>query len=162
MFLDQNYNELKERDRLLTIRKEILINASPEQVWDAVKDVGAVHHRLVPRYTENTLMNGHERTLILPNGGIVRELIVSVDERERRMAYAVKEGRMPLLHHHASFQVFPHDENATKLVWITDDFLPEQLAAEIQARVNRGGEVMKETIEAEAQKGDFKNDCPIA
>ncbi|UUZ83553.1 SRPBCC family protein [Paenibacillus sp. P26] len=136
-----------------TIYKEIILDASPEQVWGAVSDVGAVHHRLVPGYTENTLMDGHERTLILPNGGMVRELIVSVDASERRMAYAVKEGRMPLLHHHASFQVFPHDGGGARLVWITD-FLPEHLAPEIEARVNRGAEVMKETIEAEAKGGD--------
>lgn len=139
-----------------TIHKEILIDASPEQVWDAVSDVGAVHYRLVPGYTENTIMNGHERTLILPKGGIVRELIISIDERNRRMAYAVKEGRMPLLHHHASFQIIPHCENGTKLVWITD-FLPGDLATEIQARVDRGAEVMKETIEAEAQRHNFRN-----
>lgn len=136
-----------------TIHKEITIDASPEQVWDAVSDVGAVHHRLVPGYTENTLMNGHERTLILPKGGMVRELIVSIDEKERRMAYAVIEGRMPLLHHHASFQALPYGDNGTKLVWITD-FLPEHLATEMQARVNRGAEIMKETIEAEAKGGD--------
>ncbi|WP_379137864.1 SRPBCC family protein [Paenibacillus sp. sgz500958] len=130
-----------------TIYKEILIAALPDQVWDAVSDVGAVHHRLVPGYTENTLMNGHERTLILPNGGMVREFIVSIDERERRMAYAVQEGSMPLLHHHASFQVFPHGDSGTKLLWITD-FLPEHLTPEIQARVDRGAEVMKKTLES--------------
>lgn len=135
-----------------TIRKEILIEATPEHVWDAVSDVGAVHHRLVPGYTEDTIMNGYERTLVLPNGGITREFIVSIDDKERRMAYAVKETRLPLLHHHASFQVFPHGENASKLVWITD-FLPEHLAPQIQARIHRGAEVMKETIENEAKKG---------
>ncbi|MCJ8012598.1 SRPBCC family protein [Paenibacillus sp. KQZ6P-2] len=135
-----------------TIYKEILIDASPEQVWNAVSDVGAVHHRLVPGYTENTIMNGHERTLIMPNGGRVREIIVSIDEKERRMAYAVKESRMSLLHHHASFKVLPHGDNITKLVWTTD-FLPEQLASEIQARVDRGSQVMKETIEAEVREG---------
>lgn len=96
-------------------------------------------------------MNGHERTLVLPNGGITREVIVSIDDGERRMAYAVKEGRMPLLHHHAVFQVYAHADNRAKLVWTTD-FLPEQLAPEIQVRVNRGAEVMKETIESEAQQ----------
>lgn len=135
-----------------TIHKEILIEASPEQVWDAVSDVGVVHHRLVPGYTENTLMNGYERTLLLPKGGVTREFIISINHKERRMAYAVKESHMPLLHHHASFQVFLHGENSTKLVWITD-FLPEHLTSEIQARINRGAEVMKETIEAEAKGG---------
>ncbi|WP_438445089.1 SRPBCC family protein [Gorillibacterium sp. sgz5001074] len=132
-----------------TIRKEIMVAASPEQVWAAVSDVGAVHYRLVPGYTENTLINGHERTLILPNGGQVREFIISIDHKERRMAYAVKEGRMPLLHHHATFQVFSHGDNGAKLVWITD-FLPEHLAPEIEAHVHRGAEVMRATIEAAA------------
>ncbi|UJF33466.1 SRPBCC family protein [Paenibacillus hexagrammi] len=135
-----------------TIYKEILIDARPEQVWDAVRDVGAVHRRLVPGYTEDTLMNGYERTLLLPKGGKVRELIVSMDEKERRMAYAVIEGGMPLLHHHASFQVTPHGNTCSKLLWITD-FLPEDFYTEIQARVNRGAEVMKATIEAEVNGG---------
>ncbi|CQR55531.1 SRPBCC family protein [Paenibacillus riograndensis] len=135
-----------------TIRKEILIEAPPEQVWDAVSDIGAVHYRLVPGYTENTLVDGYERTLLLPNGGMTREYIVSIDDEERRMAYAVVEGRMPFLHHHASFQVFPHGDNGAKLIWITD-FLPTHLAPEIEARIKRGAEVMKETIEAEAKGG---------
>lgn len=133
-----------------TFRKETLIDASPEQVWEAVSHVGAVHYRLVPGYTENTLIDGHERTLVLPNGGIVREFIVSIDDQDRRMAYAVKEGRMPLLHHHASLQVLSDGDKGAKLVWITD-FLPEHLAPEIQAHINRGAEVMKATIEAEAK-----------
>lgn len=140
----------KERDHLPTIRKEILIDASPEQVWDAVRDVGAVHRRLVPRYTEDTRMNGHERTLTMLGGNVVREYIVSVDDQARRMAYAVVESQTPLLHHHASFQVFPHEGGAAVLVWTTD-FLPDDLAAEIQARVDRGSQVMKATIEAEAK-----------
>ncbi|MFC4099016.1 SRPBCC family protein [Paenibacillus xanthanilyticus] len=134
-----------------TIRKEILIDAPPELVWDAVSDVGAVHHRLVPGYTLDTRMDGHERTLIFPQGGMARELILSIDDEHRRLAYALVEGRMPLLHHHATFQVFPHESTGTKLVWITD-FLPEQLAGEIQARVDRGAQVMKATIEAEARQ----------
>ncbi|WP_217593784.1 SRPBCC family protein [Cohnella sp. GbtcB17] len=135
-----------------TIRKEILIKASPEQVWDAVRDVGAVHRRLVPKYTEDTRMNGHERTLTMLGGAVVREYILSVDDQARRMAYAVIESRTPLLHHHASFQVFPHEDGVARLVWTTD-FLPDDLTAEIQARVDRGSQVMKQTIETEAKGG---------
>lgn len=136
-----------------SIIKEIMIDASPELVWDAVSDVGAVHYRLVPGYTENTLLDGHERTLIHPYGVTTREHIISIDHEQHRMAYTVVEGRMPLLHHQASFQVLPHDGNNAKLIWITD-FLPAQLAPEIQARVNRGAEVMKATIEAEARSNN--------
>ena len=33
---------------MASIRKEILLDARPEEVWDAVRDIGALHTRLVP------------------------------------------------------------------------------------------------------------------
>ncbi|KEQ27398.1 SRPBCC family protein [Paenibacillus tyrfis] len=147
---------------MATIRKEIMIEAKPEQVWDAVRDVGAVHRRFVPGYTVDTRLDGDYRILTFSNGAVVRELIVAVDDEVRRLAYAVVEGRMPLVHHHASFQVFAENDSRSRLVWITD-FLPHELEAEIRMRVERGAEVMKQTIEAEVQadsrchkKGDEK------
>lgn len=137
---------------MATIRKEIRIEAKPEQVWDAVRDVGAVHRRFVPGYTVDTRLDGDYRILTFANGAVVRELIVAVDDEARRMAYAVVEGRMPLVHHHASFQVFAENDSRSRLVWITD-FLPHELAAEIRMRVERGAEVMKQTIEAEVKAG---------
>jgi hypothetical protein len=38
---------------MASVRHEIVIDASPEHVWDVVSDVGAVHERLLPgRVTE--------------------------------------------------------------------------------------------------------------
>ncbi len=39
---------------MASIRREILINASPEHVWSAVRDVGALHTRLVPGFVIDT------------------------------------------------------------------------------------------------------------
>jgi hypothetical protein len=129
-----------------SIRKEILVHAPPEQVWDAVRDVGAVHLRLTPGLVLDTQLEGHTRILTFPDGGVVRELIVAVDDEMRRLAYAVIEGRMPLIHHHATFHVLPDGENYSRLVWTTD-FLPHTFAAEIHARVERGAIVMKQALE---------------
>ncbi len=129
-----------------SIRKEISVNATPEQVWDAVRDVGAVHQRLTPGLTLDTQLEGDTRILSFPNGAMARELIVAIDDETRRLAYAVVEGRMPLIHHHATFQVFPDGENCSRLVWITD-FLPHTFATEIRARVERGAIVIKQTLE---------------
>ena len=87
--------------------------------------------------------------LSFPNGGMAREWIVAVDDDLRRLAYSVVEGRMPLIHHHATFQVFPDGDNHTRLVWTTD-FLPHTLAAEIRARGERGAIVMKQALEHDA------------
>jgi Polyketide cyclase / dehydrase and lipid transport len=135
-----------------TIRQEIVIEAAPEHVWAAVRDVGAVHRRLVPGHVVDTRLDGDTRILTFPSGGVGRELIVGVDDEARRLAYAVVEGRMPLVHHHASFQVFGEGASRRRLVWITD-VLPHELAAEIRLRVERGAIVMKQTLEAEARHG---------
>jgi carbon monoxide dehydrogenase subunit G len=139
-------------EAVASIRTEILVEAPAAQVWDAVRDVGAVHRRLLPGYVAETRVDGHVRTLVVPNGGLVRELIVAVDDASRRMAYTVVESRQPITHHHASFQVFPEGLDRSRLVWITD-LLPDSLAEEVRARMERGAEVMKRTLEAEAAPG---------
>jgi hypothetical protein len=117
-------------------------------VWDAVRDVGAVHERLLPGRVSATRVDGDVRTLTFPHGGVVRELIVDIDDEARRLAYAVVGGtRQPLTHHHATFQVFAEGDGRSRLVWITD-FLPHTLAADIRARIERGAEEMKRTLES--------------
>jgi hypothetical protein len=137
---------------MASIHKEILIEVAPEKVWAAVRDVGAVHRRLVPGYAADTRLDGDFRILTMPNGDVVRELIVDIDDERHRLAYAVIETRMPLVHHHASFQVFPEGEQRSRLVWITD-VLPHTLAADIRLRIERGAMVIKQTIEADAKHG---------
>jgi hypothetical protein len=119
-------------------------------VWAAIRDVGAVHRRLLPNRVVNTELDGDSRILTFPDGGVVRELIVTIDDEARRLAYTVVEGaRLPITHHHASFQVFAEGADGSRLVWITD-VLPHTLAAEIRARVERGAADMKRTLEAAA------------
>lgn len=72
-----------------------------------------------PRLRHGYRLEGDERTLTLVDGGVVRELIIAVDDERRRLAYAVTETRLPLDRHHASFQVFAEGEGS-RLVWITD------------------------------------------
>jgi hypothetical protein len=142
----------EQGDRVIaTIHQDIVIEAGPEHVWAAVRDVGAVHERLIPNYVLETRMDGDTRYLTVPGGAVIRELIVSIDDEARRLAYSAVEGfRIPLTHHHASFQVFPEGEDRCRLVWITD-VLPNELAGEVRARVERGSQVMKQTLEQSAR-----------
>lgn len=75
---------------MASIRQEILIEAGADHVWDAVRDVGAPHKRLAPRF----------------------------DDKARRLVWAVVGGR--LTHHNASMQVFAEGEGRSRVVWIAD------------------------------------------
>ena len=53
---------------MASIRKEILVDARPEKVWDVVRDVGALHTRLVPGFVVDTRLEDDVRTVTFGNG----------------------------------------------------------------------------------------------
>jgi len=126
------------------IRKEISLQARAEDVWDAVRDIGAVHQRLVPGVVVDARLDGDARVVTFANGMVVRELIVDIDDTARRFAYAAVGGRAS--HHNASIQVFADGATRSRLVWITD-LLPHELATAIGALVEQGAAAMKRTLE---------------
>src|SRR3954469_5280427 len=71
---------------MATLHKEIHIEARPEAIWDAARDLGALHTRLVPGFVVDTQLEGTARIVTFGNGMVVRELIISVDDQGRRLA----------------------------------------------------------------------------
>lgn len=129
------------------IRKEILIDASPEDVWAAVRDWGALHERLVPGFVLDTRLDGEDRIVTFANGAVLREVLVDLDDESRRLAWSIVDG--PYTHHNASAQVFPEGENRARFVW-TADLLPNELAATTGEAMGQGTNVVKLTLEARA------------
>jgi carbon monoxide dehydrogenase subunit G len=128
------------------IRHEISIDARAEAVWDAVRDVGAVHERLAPGFVVDTRLEEGARVVTFGNGLVARELIVDLDDAARRLCWAVV-GSPRLTHHNASLQVFADGEGRSRVVWIAD-LLPDAMAATIRAMIEQGMAVMKKTLEA--------------
>ena len=130
---------------MASIHKEIILDAPANAVWEAVRDVGAVHRRLVPGVLTDARLDGDARVVTFANGLVARELIVSLDDERRRLAYAAVGGRAS--HHHASMQVFDEGERRSRLVWITD-VLPDALAGPIGELVEQGAKAMQRTLQA--------------
>jgi Polyketide cyclase / dehydrase and lipid transport len=129
---------------MASIRKEIPLETSAENVWAAVRDVGALHHRLVPGFVVDTRLEGDARIVTFGNGMVVRELIVDLDDEARRLAWSARGGR--LTHHNASVQVFADGARRCRLVWIAD-LLPNELAGDIRAMIDQAAAVMKKTLD---------------
>ena len=130
---------------MASIHKEIVIEASPKRVWDAVRDVGAVHERLAPGFVVDTRLEAGARVVTFANGLVARELIVDVDDEARRLAWAVV-GSPRLTHHNASMQVFDDGDRGSRVVWIAD-LLPNEIAGSIAAMIDEGLGTMKKTLE---------------
>ena len=137
---------------MASIIREITVNARPADVWDALRDFGAVHERLAPGFVIDSKLDGDDtRMITFFNGATARELRVAVDDDSRRLAYTVVEGPLQTTHHNASAQVFIDDDDRSRFVWITD-VLPDDAAVVVAEMMDRGIGVIKETLESDGQR----------
>jgi Polyketide cyclase / dehydrase and lipid transport len=129
---------------MATIRKEIQIERSKEFVWDAIRDVGAIHQRLVPGFVVDCKLEGDSRIVTFANGMVVRELIVDVDDKSCRHSWSARSE--PLTHHNASIQVFAEGNDKCRVVWIAD-LMPNEVAGPIGEMIQEGLNTMKQTLQ---------------
>src|SRR5436309_10526170 len=129
---------------MATIRKEIRLSISAEEAWDAVRDFGNLHRRLVPGFATDARMDRNDRLVTFFTGNVLRERLITLDDERRRLGWSIVDG--PYSHHNGSVEVFEADDSCS-LVW-TADLLPDEAAAPTEAMMQRGAEVMRETLEA--------------
>jgi carbon monoxide dehydrogenase subunit G len=134
---------------MATVRKEIEIGVPVEEAWDAVRDVGALHTRLVPGFVTAVRLEDGARVVTFGNGLVARELIVTVDDDARRLVWAVVGGRMT--HHNASAQVFAEGAGRTRFVW-TADLLPDEVAPAIEGMMDQAMPIIRATLERAAPR----------
>jgi hypothetical protein len=125
---------------MASIRKEFLLSCSAEQAWDALRDFGAVHERLVPGFVLDSRMDGDARIVAFANGSVARETLVTIDDADLRLVYMIRSERLE--HHNASAQVIAGGAGQCRFVWITD-VLPDDIAPYISSQMDLGVEAMK-------------------
>ena len=130
------------------IHKEFFIDARPADVWDAVRDFGAVHQRLAPGFVLDCKLDGDDaRIVTFVSGNVVREVLLDLDERRMRLAYSIVNERFK--HHSASIQVFADGDARSRVVWIAD-MLPNELAPFIDAQTDLGVLAMQKKLSRSA------------
>ena len=130
---------------MASIRKEMTLRANPAKVWDAIRDVGAIHTRLAPDFVTDVKLEGDARIVTFANGMVAKELIVDCDDAARRLVWTLVEGRMS--HHNGSLQVFA-ENGGCRVVWIAD-LLPHELATPVGSMMQLGMDAMKRKLEAD-------------
>jgi hypothetical protein len=131
---------------MASIRKEIVIEASADRVWDALRDWGSLHVRLVPGFATDARLDGEDRIVTFSSGSVLRERLVDLDDDARRLVWSVVEE--PYTHHNASAQVLADGADRSVFVWVAD-FLPNELAARAEPQMEQALSVIKRTLEAE-------------
>lgn len=129
---------------MASIRKEIVTSARPDEVWAAIRDIGALHTRLVPGFVVDTQLEPGGRIVTFGNGMVVREPIVDIDDKARRLVWSAIGGT--LTHYNASVQVFANAGGKTRVVWIAD-LLPHEAAVGVSVMMEQGMAVMKNALD---------------
>jgi hypothetical protein len=130
---------------MASVHKEIGTNAHPDAVWDAIRDVGALHTRLVPGFVVDTQLVPGARVVTFANGMVATEPIVDLDEAARRLVWSAQGGG--LTHYNASVQVFPRSEGGSRVVWIAD-LLPHEAATMVESMMTQGMAAMQRALDA--------------
>jgi uncharacterized protein YndB with AHSA1/START domain len=129
--------------RMASIRKQVHIDAPVAKVWDALRDVGALHTRLVPGFVIDTKMDGSARIVTFGNGQVAREEIVSVDDSLRRVAWAILD---PPFEHYSGVASVEPEVGGARFTW-TVDLLPNEMAEKVDGMMSAGIQVIKKTLE---------------
>jgi len=113
---------------MASIRNEVALAARAQEVWDAVRDFGALPDRLVPGFVTDCRIEGDTRVVTFVNGMVAREVLVDANDADRRLVYAIVGGQFK--HYNASVQVLERGDRTATLVWIID-LLPNEMAAPV-------------------------------
>ena len=90
-----------------------VVPADADTVWRVIRDFDGLptwHTAIVGSELEGdarTDQIGVVRRLTLGDGGVVRESLVALDDRERRLTYAILESPFPVRDYRATIRVHP-------------------------------------------------------
>jgi Polyketide cyclase / dehydrase and lipid transport len=130
---------------MATLHKQIALATGAANAWSAIRDFSQVHTRVAPGFLTRLEMDKGDRVITFFNGLEARERLVTVDDEQCRLVYAVVEGRPT--HYNAAVQVFPEGDGRSRLIW-TIDVLPNELGPTIGGMMEHALPIMKKTLEA--------------
>lgn len=131
------------------ITRQVTIDVSPEDAWDAVRDYGALHERLARGFVTDCRMDGADRIVTFANGAVVREVPIACDDDARRLSWSIVDG--PYTHHNGVAQVAEARGGGTLFTWTTD-LLPDAAAEGTAAMMDQGIEAVRRTLGAGAAR----------
>jgi hypothetical protein len=128
---------------MASIHKDIPIDAHPDDVWDAVRDFGAVQTRLAPGFVTDARLDGDARIVTFANGNVAREVLVDCDDTRRRLVYGIANERVS--HYSASVQIVADGEGCCRMIWIVD-VLPNAIVPYIDGQMELGALAIQKTL----------------
>lgn len=129
----------------MQVERSAVLEGSVEQVWSLLADFGRVadwHPFVAESKIEDGLSGRHIgaiRHLTLQDGGIIRETLLAMSDRERYFTYDILESPLPVENYVATLRLWPLSggERCFAKWQVTFDTPPER-AEEMETAVGEG------------------------
>lgn len=128
---------------MATVRKEFRSARSADEVWAVLRRFDAVHELAKGFVTATEMEPSGARVVTFANGMKVREWLVTSDDANRRLVYAITDSPN-YSHYSASAQVFD-DGQGSRFVWSVD-FMPDSMAGMQNAAMEAGAAAMAKAL----------------
>jgi len=130
---------------MINVRRSTVIAAPIEAVWRILRDFNS-HHLWHPAIAESEIENGRAsdeigcvRRFRLTEGGILREQLLRLSDRDHAITYCILEAPLQLIGYVATLQLRPiSDGNQTYWEWRSSFDAPPQEAAALAELVGEG------------------------
>lgn len=127
---------------MASIRCDEPLGVPASKAWAELRQVGNAHKLFAPIVADCSLEDD-VRTVVFASGLSIRERIVDIDDRHRRLCYTVLGDRFE--HHSASIEIVPVDDRNCRFVWISD-FLPDSRADLVAPLVEQGCQALRSNL----------------
>jgi hypothetical protein len=128
---------------MATIRKEFRSARSADEVWAVLRRFDSVHEMAAGFVTATKMEASGARVVTFANGSEVREWLVSSNDAERRLVYAITDH--PKIQHYSAAAQVVEDGDGCRFVW-TVDFLPDGMAEMQNASMEAGIAAMAKVL----------------
>jgi NADPH:quinone reductase-like Zn-dependent oxidoreductase/uncharacterized protein YndB with AHSA1/START domain len=130
---------------MIRVRRSTVIDAPIDAVWNIIRDFNG-HERWHPAVAESRIEEGRAsdeagcvRRFRLQDGAELREQLLSLSDRDRRLSYCILEAPLPLIDYVATMALKPvTDGDRTYWEWSSSFAAPDDRADELATLVGEG------------------------
>jgi hypothetical protein len=131
---------------MASIRVELEVKADAAQAWQVIGDWADGPARMAPGHVVSSQAADDVRVVTFADGFIARERLITRDEEERRIVYAVIGNAAPD-HDNAVMQVVADGPGRCRFHW-SRDVLPDEAAQPLRAAMQEAAPIIKRALES--------------
>jgi hypothetical protein len=131
---------------MASIHTEFIVDADATQVWKIIGDWASGPVEMARGHVVSSRAEGPVRVVTFADGRVARERLITRDDENRRIVYAVIGDTVRPDHDNAVMHIVAEGNGRCRFIW-SRDVLPDELAEPFLASMRQASPIIKRTLE---------------